>query len=51
MDKEVLKEIKKVIKDIENEFEVEPTEDNEGDCLDAKEGFEILINKLKKLAK
>lgn len=51
MTKEDLKDIKNIIKHIQTEYEVEPTDDNQGDYLDAKEGFEILINEVKKLIK
>ena len=48
---EILKQIKEVIKNIEENYEVEPNDENQGDCLNAKEGFEILIKQLKKLIK
>ena len=48
---EILKQIKEVVKNIEENYEVEPNDENQGDCLNAKEGFEILIKQLKKLIK
>ena len=51
MTSETLKEIRQAIKSIEKNYEVERTEENHGDCLNAKEGFEILIKQLKKLIK
>lgn len=51
MTNEIIKEIKEVVKDIEKKYELEPNDDNHGDCLNAKEGFEILIKQLKKLIK
>lgn len=51
MTNEILKQIKEVVKDIEKNYEVEPNDENQGDCLNAKEGFEMLIKQLKKLIK
>ena len=51
MTNEILNQIKEVIKSIEKNYEVEPNEDNHGDYLSAKEGYEILIKKLKNLIK
>lgn len=49
--KEIIAIVKKQIKLIEAEYETHPTEENQGDCLDAKEGFEVLIDNLKKTLK
>ena len=48
---EILKQIKEIVKDIEKKYEVEPNNKNQGDFLNAKQGFEILINQLKKSIK
>jgi hypothetical protein len=48
---EILEQIKEILKDIEENYLVEPNDENQGDCLNAKEGFEMLINQLKKLIK
>jgi hypothetical protein len=48
---EILEQIKEAIKDIEENYGVEPNDENQGDYLNAKEGFEILIKQLKKLIK
>lgn len=40
--------ITEIIKKINSEYNVEPTDENQGDCLCAKHGFELLISELKK---
>ena len=49
--KEVLKLVKAQIKKINKEYETHPTRENQGDCLDAKDGFEVLLSELKKTLK
>jgi hypothetical protein len=46
-----IQDIKEIIKKIEKEYETCPNENNQGDCLNAKDGFEILIKELKKKKK
>jgi len=45
---EDIEKLEQLIEEIENTYNVEPNEENEGDCLNAKEGFEILIDMVKK---
>jgi hypothetical protein len=41
-----IERLKELIKEIESEYNVEPNEDNEGDCLNAKDGYELLIKRI-----
>jgi hypothetical protein len=38
--------LKELIREIENDYEVKPTNDNQGDYLNAKEGYELLMVKV-----
>jgi|LakMenEpi03Aug12_release.lakeMendotaPanAssembly.Ray.scaffolds.fasta_scaffold1790443_1 hypothetical protein len=38
--------LKELIREIENDYDVKPTNDNQGYCLNAKEGYEVLMVKV-----
>lgn len=46
-----IQELKALINQIVNDYNVEPNEENQGDCLNAKEGFEILLSLIKENTK
>ena len=41
-----IERLKELIKEIESEYNVEPNEDNEGDYMNAKEAYELLIERI-----